>query len=210
LIRTGQASPNVEHRPLSSSSLPAQPVGPPHFVFERGLLASSYLVHALPWRYPWFCWLCSSEFLEMSTGAPAPARKVRVKRADLPLGFYSYSRPNGELLVDFAAVCGEKQGLRPESITFYLLESAQVGGVNKNLQAAPLGVLLEPTYSIETDCWLLVFGEQAGESPVRKSSLVSFRLPSLLSTATHFNRSLLFAVLLCSGDWWWWRRGTNR
>jgi hypothetical protein len=113
--------------------------------------------------------------------------------------FLGYKVPYGQEISVLTLEYANAHGLVAESLAFHeLLTKEEARSVGKNAldKAAPrIGTELDSLDNWTKDTIVLAYGEPLGKSPVRESSLVSFRLFSLLSTATHFIRSLLFALL---------------
>ena len=195
-IRTGSSSPNVAC-PLSPSSLPTKPLGSPHFVFERGLLASNYLVHALSWRYPRFCWRSSSEFLEMSA---APSEAFVFVDDGRSKSFPGVPCIPGAKVGSFVSAVASEFRLEKASVALWKITTALQREVEAGRMTAEQAISDSTTTrmfssdDMEAYIYIIARGEPAGKSPVRESSLLSFRLLSLLSTATHFIRSLVVAL----------------
>jgi hypothetical protein len=136
--------------------------------------------------------------------------KIRVKRADTATTFVSYTRALGEEVGDLRSDYAREEKLDPKTIAFHKVEPGAVKGVDKKQLsgAARQGEELGSADTWVADTWVLAYGDPLGKSPVREFSLLFFRLLPLLSTATHFIRTLRCVLLCCSGGWC--RRSSSR
>ena len=128
----------------------------------------------------------------------ASQHTIHIKRADLASTFVPVQAPAGQQISILRDWYAREEKLDPKTIAFHDLTNEEATAVDKKAltgssarKGREMGFL--ETWTKPTN--VLAYGEPAGESPVCESSLLPFRLLPLLSTATHFIRSLLFALL---------------
>jgi hypothetical protein len=117
------------------------------------------------------------------------AIQLRVKRAGTSGVFVGYLVNAGTDVSAFTALYAEKKKLDDDTVLFYEVPAGQFASFDgRPVPSSPagLGPPLASNFTFTSSIDLIAKGDPLGKSPVRESSLASFRSLSLFSTATHF------------------------